>query len=103
MDIDWESASLEDLEFLQTTGISRVFALILDWRCNKVRAGTGRYGRVRLAKHKHSGKFVAVKVCPRAKLSRDDQIRHAVSERRVLMTVQHPFIVKLYFFSRCGD
>jgi protein kinase A len=37
-----------------------------------------------------------MKICPRAKLTREDQIRHSNSERAVLKAIDHPFIVKLY-------
>lgn len=70
----------------------RVCVCVRDW----MSVGTGRYGRVRLVKHVPTGEFFALKICPRAKLTREDQIRHAISERRVHTSISHPYIVKLY-------
>jgi len=87
--VDWDSAILDDFEFLSTTGT-------MSWLRVAHNVGTGRYGRVRLSRHKITGQYFAIKTCPRSKLLRVDQVRHAISERAVLLSIDHTFIVKLY-------
>eukprot|EP01028_Stygiella_incarcerata_P004345 TRINITY_DN1945_c0_g1_i2.p1 TRINITY_DN1945_c0_g1~~TRINITY_DN1945_c0_g1_i2.p1 ORF type:complete len:335 (-),score=96.41 TRINITY_DN1945_c0_g1_i2:1260-2264(-) len=58
--------------------------------------GTGTFGRVRLARHKETGKYVAVKILKKAEIIRLKQVDHIKSEKAVLQEVQHPFIIRLY-------
>ncbi|KAJ2765454.1 Serine/threonine-protein kinase Sgk2, partial [Coemansia nantahalensis] len=59
--------------------------------------GKGSYGRVMLARHKDTGKVMAIKVISKSKLrGRPNEIRRVMSERKVLeRTVRHPFLVGL--------
>ncbi|CAN0017009.1 unnamed protein product, partial [Heterosigma akashiwo] len=59
----------------------------------KEEIGTGNYGVVRRCRHKASGKEYAIKSITKSKLNRIRDIR---SEIEILLTVDHPNIVKLY-------
>jgi len=58
--------------------------------------GTGTFGRVRLCKHKNSSQYYAIKVLKKADIIRLKQVEHILSEKSVLSSVNHPFIVRLY-------
>jgi protein kinase A len=60
--------------------------------------GTGSFGRVRLAKHKSSGDFVALKMLKKAEILRLKQVDHIISENTILSNINHPFLVSLIYF-----
>jgi len=55
----------------------------------------GSFGRVRLAKHKRTGKYVAVKALKKAEIIRIKQVDHVISENNILGAISHPFIVRV--------
>jgi protein kinase A len=55
--------------------------------------GTGSFGRVRLAKHKTNGDFVALKMLKKAEILRLKQVDHIISENTILSNINHPFLV----------
>lgn len=55
--------------------------------------GTGSFGRVRLAKHKTTGEFVALKMLKKAEILRLKQVDHIISENTILSNINHPFLV----------
>ena len=57
--------------------------------------GTGTFGRVRLAKHMPV-KYYAMKILKKAEVVRLKQVEHILSEKEILMSISHPFIVNLY-------
>ena len=57
--------------------------------------GTGSFGRVRLAKHKTSGEYVALKMLKKAEILRLKQVDHIISENTILSNINHPFLVIL--------
>mmetsp|Transcript_10877 Transcript_10877/g.40562 ORF Transcript_10877/g.40562 Transcript_10877/m.40562 type:complete len:336 (-) Transcript_10877:193-1200(-) len=58
--------------------------------------GTGTFGRVKLCKHRKSGRYFAMKILRKADIIRLKQVEHLMSEKAVLSSLDHPFIVKLY-------
>jgi len=58
--------------------------------------GTGAFGRVRFVTLKSSGKFYALKTLKKAAIIKMKQVDHIVSEKAILQTLQHPFIVNMY-------
>lgn len=74
---------LKQYEILQTLG-----AGTLRWL-------PGSFGRVRLAKHKSSGNYVAIKALKKAEIIRIKQVDHVISENNILGAISHPFIVGL--------
>lgn len=58
--------------------------------------GTGSFGRVCLARHKATDSVVAIKSLLKARIIKNEQVAHVRSERDVLLTLGHPFIVKMH-------
>ena len=61
--------------------------------------GTGSFGRVKLAKHKQSGKYWAAKILKKAEIIKLKQVDHIMNEVNILTQVQHPFIVSKSFLT----
>jgi len=58
--------------------------------------GAGCYGNVVLMRHRTSGEPVALKVMRRAAVVKARQCSHVMSEKRLLLELRHPFIVRLH-------
>jgi protein kinase A len=58
-------------------------------------AGTGSFGRVRLVKHKKTGRMYALKMLSKQLVLRTKQLDHILCEKAVLETLSFPFIVNL--------
>lgn len=56
--------------------------------------GTGAFARVKLARHKVTGEVVALKIMSKAVVLNRNQLKHVLTERRVLSQLRHPFIVQ---------
>jgi serine/threonine protein kinase len=65
--------------------------------------GKGSYGKVMLVRYQGDGKLYAMKTLRKATLLRRNQVDHTKTERAVLQTVDHPFIVKLRFAFQVRD
>ena len=57
--------------------------------------GTGTFGRVRLVKHKGTGKHFALKILKKQEILRMKQVDHILSESSILSEVHHPFVVNM--------
>jgi len=58
--------------------------------------GTGGFGRVKLVKHKKTGKHLALKILKKHEIVRQQQVEHVLSERSILESVAHPYIIRLH-------
>lgn len=59
--------------------------------------GTGSFAKVVLVRHKATGQLFAMKVLKKEELFRRNQIDHTKTERLILATLRHPFMVKLRY------
>lgn len=60
--------------------------------------GKGSFGKVLLGKHKASGRIYAVKVLSKEAIIKQNEEKHIMSERNVLLgNVHHPFLVGLHY------
>jgi len=60
--------------------------------------GTGTFGRVTLVQHKYGSRgFYALKIMSIREVIRNRQIEHVHSEKNILLSVDHPFIIKLHW------
>eukprot|EP01117_Protostelium_nocturnum_P000627 TRINITY_DN1072_c0_g1_i1.p1 TRINITY_DN1072_c0_g1~~TRINITY_DN1072_c0_g1_i1.p1 ORF type:complete len:371 (+),score=111.80 TRINITY_DN1072_c0_g1_i1:177-1289(+) len=59
--------------------------------------GKGDVGKVYLVKHKQSGKFYAMKVLDKHEMISRNKVKRVHTEREILSTADHPFIVTLYW------
>jgi serine/threonine protein kinase len=57
--------------------------------------GKGSYGKVLLVKKADSGELYALKVLKKTEILKRNQVEHTMTERRILGSVRHPFIVKM--------
>ncbi|KAG8342616.1 protein kinase A catalytic subunit [Trypanosoma vivax] len=58
--------------------------------------GTGTFGRVRLCRHKTSGRYVVLKILKKQEILRMKQVEHVLAESSILQEVDHPFIVNMF-------
>ena len=58
-----------------------------------VTLGTGSFGRVRLATRTADGTIWAIKMLKKGEVIRLQQVEHMLSEKAILMEIDHPFIV----------
>ncbi|KAJ1779234.1 cAMP-dependent protein kinase catalytic subunit [Coemansia sp. RSA 1807] len=63
--------------------------------------GTGSFGRVRLVRHRATGRYYAMKVLKKSHVVRAKQVEHVNSERAILAECSCPFIV--YMLGTCQD
>eukprot|EP01083_Nonionella_stella_P262594 892745_1 len=57
--------------------------------------GTGTFGRVRFCRYKHSGSYYAIKMLKKTEILRLKQEEHILSEKAILSSIKHPFIVDM--------
>eukprot|EP01025_Chloroclados_australasicus_P023525 TRINITY_DN23824_c0_g1_i1.p1 TRINITY_DN23824_c0_g1~~TRINITY_DN23824_c0_g1_i1.p1 ORF type:complete len:478 (-),score=66.09 TRINITY_DN23824_c0_g1_i1:536-1969(-) len=59
--------------------------------------GRGAFGEVRVVKEKNSGKICAMKKLRKDEMIRRGQVEHVNAERNVLVEVDSPYVVQLYY------
>lgn len=89
VDIDLSTSLLEDQEVEMEKSLH-----LSDFEVG-VTLGTGSFGRVKIAVHKQSNSVCAIKMLKKTEVIKLQQVEHMLSERRILSTLDHPFIVKL--------
>jgi len=57
--------------------------------------GKGSYGKVLLVQKKDVGKYYALKILKKDEIIKRNQLEHTMAERRILESVNHPFIVHM--------
>eukprot|EP00164_Ancoracysta_twista_P002559 GFYU01003407.1.p1 GENE.GFYU01003407.1~~GFYU01003407.1.p1 ORF type:complete len:700 (-),score=265.72 GFYU01003407.1:140-2239(-) len=58
--------------------------------------GTGSFGRVKVCKHRPSGKYYALKMLKKYDIVKMKQLDHLRNEVQILNMVKHPFMVNMY-------
>ena len=56
--------------------------------------GTGSFGRVPIARHRPTGRVVAIKILSKAQIVSTKQVTHVKAEKEILSKIDFPFIVK---------
>lgn len=62
--------------------------------------GTGSFGRVKIAKQKSTGKYLAIKILKKAEIIKLKQVDHIMNEVRILSVIDHPFLVNTHLIFR---
>mmetsp|Transcript_1930 Transcript_1930/g.2658 ORF Transcript_1930/g.2658 Transcript_1930/m.2658 type:complete len:595 (+) Transcript_1930:77-1861(+) len=65
--------------------------------------GKGSFGKVTLVRKKTDDKMYAMKVLSKTNIIKRKQVEHTKTERRVLGTINHPFIVRLHYAFQTED
>ncbi|CAH0520642.1 unnamed protein product [Peronospora belbahrii] len=65
--------------------------------------GKGSFGTVLLVRKKHSSQLFAIKILSKPAIVRKQQVEHTRTERRVLASVSHPFVVCLHYAFQTKD
>lgn len=60
--------------------------------------GTGAFGTVYLVKHNSTGKYYAMKMLEKEKLIKLKQVEHSLYEKKILNSLNFPFVVYLKYF-----
>ena len=55
--------------------------------------GTGSFGRVKIAKDKKTGEYVAMKIMKKIEILKSKQADHIANEIKILSMIQHPFVI----------
>ncbi|CAO3627576.1 unnamed protein product [Cunninghamella blakesleeana] len=58
--------------------------------------GTGSFGRVYISRSKRNSQLYAIKVLKKIVIVQQKQVEHTNNERKVLLTVDYPFCIKLW-------
>lgn len=59
--------------------------------------GKGSFGKVTLVRKKNDQRLYAMKVLSKPNIVKRKQVEHTKTERRILGTLNHPFVVKLHY------
>ena len=65
--------------------------------------GKGAFSRVVLMKHKETGKMYAMKIILESLIKEDNMKKQIIKERDVLMSLNHPNIIRLHFYFHVED
>jgi serine/threonine protein kinase len=58
--------------------------------------GKGSFGKVLQVRKKATGEIFALKILKKKQLAARNQVEHTKTERRVLQSIRHPFVVRLH-------
>ena len=62
--------------------------------------GTGSFGRVKIAKNKKTGDYVALKIMKKVEILKSKQADHIANEIKILSMIEHPFVVHFGGFTQ---
>lgn len=80
---------------IASSALRDFFPLTLDQFNVGVTLGTGSFGRVKISTHKDAGSIWAIKMLKKSEVIRLQQTEHMISEKTILASLDHPFIVTL--------
>ena len=62
--------------------------------------GTGSFGRVKIAKDKKTGDYVAMKIMKKIEILKSKQADHIANEIKILSMINHPFVITFGGFTQ---
>jgi serine/threonine protein kinase len=96
MTLDQDKTMAEVNAQMDALTLQEISQMTLDQFEQSVTLGTGTFGRVYLVRHRPSGKYYAMKTLKKTEVVRLKQVEHINSEKQILSSIRHPFIVNLY-------
>ena len=60
----------------------------------------GSFGRVRIAKDKKKGSYIALKIMKKVEIMKSKQTDHIMNEIKILAQIDHPFIISFDGFAQ---
>jgi len=82
-------------------GVARKMT-IEDFELIKV-LGKGSFGKVMLGKKKGDEKLFAIKILKKEMVLENEELEHTRTERNVLQSAEHPFLVRMYYSFQTAD
>jgi tRNA A-37 threonylcarbamoyl transferase component Bud32 len=86
----------KNTDWLSGSGITQGTAQLSDFELLKV-LGRGAFGKVMQVRKKDNGKIYAMKILKKRAIIARNQVEHTKAERKILQTLEHPFLMKLRF------
>jgi serine/threonine protein kinase len=62
--------------------------------------GTGSFGRVKIAKNKKTGEYIAMKIMKKIEILKSKQADHIANEIKILSMINHPFVITFGGFTQ---
>ena len=62
--------------------------------------GTGSFGRVKIARDKKTGEYVAMKIMKKMEILKSKQADHISNEIKILSMIDHPFVITFGGFTQ---
>lgn len=91
-----ERSTLESIDEVLVNAIAKTKLTLDDFETISF-IGRGCFGKVYQVRYKKSGMIYAMKVLKKKLIKAQDQVNNTKTERKVLETVSHPFIVTLRY------
>lgn len=60
----------------------------------------GSFGRVRIAKNKKTGEYIALKIMKKIEIIKSKQTDHIMNEIKILAMIDHPFVITFDGFTQ---
>lgn len=96
------SAPSDDLSIYTDPSKTKTKISLEDFELLKV-LGKGTFGTVMLSKEKSSGEIFAIKVISKEMIIEKDEIKHTLTENKVLQQTKHPFLTGLKYSFQTKD
>ena len=99
-DKDKSGTDLSKFNFRDKGGDGKVRSIKLsDYEMGET-LGTGSFGRVKIAKNKKTGEYVAMKIMKKVEILKSKQADHIANEIKILSMIEHPFVITFGGFTQ---
>jgi serine/threonine protein kinase len=99
-DSEKSSTDLSKFNFRDKGGDGKVRSIKLsDYEMGET-LGTGSFGRVKIAKNKKTGEYVAMKIMKKVEILKSKQADHIANEIKILSMIEHPFVITFGGFTQ---
>ena len=97
---DSKDTAQESIRYHDSGDVGKVRSIKLsDYEMGET-LGTGSFGRVKIAKDKKTGEYVAMKIMKKSEILKSKQADHISNEIKILSMIQHPFVITFGGFTQ---